>query len=259
MTTLKGSVQNDDLEVFGLLSFDVEATSISSSYNKLTIEVSEPVKLSVDGGGYFAYNVNDLSTPSSCKTEDTITDSTTIYFGTGTYKGYIDNKYAITKFMDNQGGSVVHINIKEFEWCTDMLDFRVSSGSDIGNLSDFSKMSSLQTLICRFNIYGEISSLLGCTELNYIKIDSNTKLTNQQISTFGTLLKLGTIDFTGTYGLNGTVESYAAAQVAAGRTTGTTVIKGTNNITYNGSGIAGRTVTVTFNSSLSGGYSVSVA
>lgn len=101
-----------------------------------------------------------------------------------------------------------------------------------GDIANFSGCSALPTIFGNSPLlYGDIINLANCTSLNEAWL-GYSKCT-------------------------GSINDLAAAMVAAGRSSGTLTI-GTNNIiTKDGTEIATTNAVITFDSSLSGGYSVS--
>ena len=264
VTKLKAVVNNESLPKFGIISFNVvNSTGYSENVCKLSLKAAQQVKLEIDGDGYMASTFAGLSNPSQRTKEMVIEPSDSIYFSNGPYKVNLYNKYGIVDFMAQQNGTIFKLDIGIFEWSTLMSTIRLSSATCTGDISSLSKLTEATYFILRgAAVTGHLTDIANCKKLFRIDCSVNVNTVSGNLTDIATITSLQELFFEGNYYVKGTIESLAEGQIAAGRNSlpnpGTIQVKGTNNITYNGTGIAYKTATITFNPSLPNGYSVSV-
>lgn len=140
------------------------------------------------------------------------------------------------------------------------INAEVSFDSSRDNLVNFKKFSLPFIKADNPNFHFNTSDFAEYTNLEQINLDAVTPNTTTDISgtinDFGQCIKLTNLNFYGRPNISGDLDTLASAMVSNQRTSGTLVVMGQNTgIRYNGNTFV--TKTITFNSSLPNGYSIS--
>lgn len=240
VTKLKGSVQNDNLPELGKISFRaVKKETISRPDNQQTIMLQfksgENRKIKVVPPG--AVGFDPATVDQSTDTELVIgTSYVKVAFKNESYKITID-KYLLSSFVGRAASGAIGI-------------FDV-------NLEQFSGAPQLEYLnVARFTkATGSVMNLADCPLIE-CKLTDNAGI-NGDLIAFAECTGLTTLSLAWT-SVRGEINDLAAAQVANGRTSGTLSITTSAYITLNGVAVDENIVkTITFDSSLPNGYSVS--
>lgn len=228
---LKGVVNNPDLPVFGTLVLNTHAVE-SGNYTQerarvtLACAVGQEIVINAFNGVKLFLDWVDRDDPTAYKETVTLTGSGEMsyfycYLTNADGKIRISNIYNIT-VIDNSGGgspwiSVPIIDIDALEYMTNLRELNLGFGSTVGSINSLSKLTELTGInLWQPGITGNIVSLGNCTKL-----------------TSTIYLNDGNIE--------GALEDFCNAQVAAGRTSGTVTIKCSAYITYQGSTVGNRT------------------
>ena len=158
-----------------------------------------------------------------------------VAFKNESYKITIENKYLLSRLVSRGGSGKVNIfkiDLSEFEYATNLQYLNLNYTSDLK---------------------GNIESLKNCPLIE-LKLDANTQIYGD-IASLGASVNLTTFNFNFTK-VSGEIVQFAEAQVAAGRTNGTLAIETNGIVTLNGE-VAPILITITFDSSLPNGYSIS--
>lgn len=245
VTEFEAVVNNDSLPKYGCGYLTVNSTVISS------IRFSSGTKVKTLGGGEMSYSSN-MSSPF---TEATIAgDFTVVYFSAGNYKVEINGKYAAVAKVYLAVNSFIHLEDSLKNWVFNVFNDEVSSRNY--NVSDINN-GTIQINIGKTNLTGSLSDLSVVTSLQIINFNTAGSVTGS-ITSVAQNIGLAELQLESTQ-VTGTVEGFAQAQVSAGRVSGTCKVKvGGTPVTYNGSTVStGTTLTITYNSSLPNGYSIS--
>lgn len=241
VTKLKGSVQNDNLPELGKIIFHAVKNSTIIDADK-----QQSIMLQFKSGGNRiikvvspgAVGLDPATVDQSTDTELGLgTSYTKVAFKNENYKITIDSKYLLSSFIGRAESNKKNI-------------FDV-------NLEQFSGASQLEYLsVSRFtNVTGSVMNLANCPLIDCAMTDNagiNGDLTAFAKCTGLTALRLAWTS------VRGEINDLAAAQVANGRTSGTLLIIPSAFITLNGIVIEENVgKTITFDSSLPNGYSVS--
>lgn len=245
-TELKGGVSNNTLPTMDYISFyaelygnitnkDLQQTiSMSFAQGKTgTISVTSPGAVNgdsttVDESTNTSYPISNLSADAAAK----------VSFKNASYKILINNKYDFCRF----NGRGENLSTKK-------PIFKV-------NLSEFAYATSLKDLnLMFFDVVGNIRELKNCPSAQVLRFDRTNAMGN--IEDLGELIGLTRLTISYST-IKGDLATFAAKQVAAGRTSGTIAFTSSEFTTINGT-IIGQNVgkTITFDSSLPNGYSIS--
>jgi hypothetical protein len=267
VTKLNGTVNNDNLPILGKLVFVLEPNQTTATMNWSVLAGS---KVTLTGTAS-AWSDNEAQRIDS---NGEFTARSELYAklkgGSSGGKAIVENKYLLNGFR---------FNIKPTEsinsmlvWYTGQLDnillsnfygedvtapFRGISGitrftaSDIVNkniLGDISDLAASKDTLARVNvafsqISGDINNIAGAS-LTVVSVSLSQ--VSGDVSSLGACTSLTEVNIMQAQNISGTIDSFATAQVSAGRTSGSCVFidKG------------GSRKTITFNSSLPNGYSI---
>ena len=154
------------------------------------------------------------------------------------------------------------IYIKNIEKLEILVNEESRSGTGVGwgykDLSNLQYLSRIKKLGFR-NGYSDINSFKDLTTLEWLKADkSNCGGELSSLAELTNLTSLGLLDTS----VAGSVDDFAQAQIANGRTSGQLRVYGNNKITYPNNGEStiiprNKYVIITYNSALPDGYSIS--
>lgn len=176
----------------------------------------------------------------------------------------IQNKYSLTgiwrTISDATRCNEVSLNLSEIEYCTQLQILNIGSKCDlVGDLSSFANLAALWDLevASATSLTGDLSSISGLVNLKKLDFQRASHITGS-VSSFSQMTVLEGVWLRYCPGIHETDDSiaaFAAAQVANGRTSGTLKIECAMNNDV--PGISFTSKTITFNSSLPNGYSIS--
>lgn len=251
VTKLKGSVQNSDLDVLGLIKVHYKASTTPNTNNRflgIGLLQGTPGKVTIVGGNFVQ---SDLTTVIGTEINfDTSVGNTyqELYISNNECDIYIPKYgiYFLQMCNDHYVSQDTLPTIKDWSW----LKY---GGTFIGtfyglceehlDLSVFSRHNP-SSICTRTLCSGHLSDLANCTNLVYLMLMNSNDTYDGNISDLGTLIKLEMLILNGTK-ITGTVEALADAQIAAGRTTRSISFNfgNTQNITYQGKTIVSGTLT----------------
>lgn len=248
VTKLKGSVQNSDLDVLGLIKVHYKASATPNTKNRflgIGLLQGTPGKVTIVGGNFVQ---SDLTTVIGTE----VTFNTSV--GNSYQELYISNNecdiyipkygiYFLQMCNDNYVTQDTMPTIKDWSWlkygatfignfyglCDEHLDLSV--------LSRHNPASICTRTLCS----GHLSDLANCTNLVFLQLMYSNNTFDGNIAALGNLVHMV---FAILYGnISGTIEGFAEAQIAAGRTTGSVNISFyTRNITYEGNPVSACTI-----------------
>lgn len=241
LTKIKGTAQNDNLPELGKISFRaIKQNTITNP------DYQQAIMLQFKTGGNRiikvvspgAVGLNPATVDQSTDTQLGLgTSYTKVAFKNESYKITIDSKYLLSSFVG-----------------------RAASGAEgiFGvNLEQFNGASRLEYLnVTRFTeATGSVINLADCPLIE-CKLSVNADI-NGDLKAFAKCTGLTTLTLSWT-SVRGEINDLAAAQVANGRTSGALSITTSAYITLNGVVVENNVIkTITFDSSLPNGYSVS--
>lgn len=262
VTSLKGTIESDNLfKELGCIYFDVNQQNIVNATQQQSLQLKavdySPWDLEVIGEGAIADSLEELETnPKQIIHKDS--GQKTVYVKNANFKLKLTNKYNITQIrqqnsLNPQNSSCIVIDQQSVSYLTSLTIFtKAGAGSFcIDGLKDSKLLSTLWVFGSK-DIYGDISNLKDCTNLQQIRFQ-NTSISGS-IENLGNLINITELRIENT-NCEGNLETFAQKQVDKGRTSGTLTVKALNsNVKYNGSSITSDTVTITFNEN---GYVIS--
>lgn len=262
VTSLKGSIESDNLfRELGCIYFDVNQQNIVNATQQQSLQLKavdySPWDLEVIGEGAIADTLEELETnPKQIIHKDSGLKE--VYVKNANFKLKLTNKYNITQIRQQnstnpQNASCIVIDQQSVSYLTSLEKFiKVGAGSFcIDGLKD-SKSLAILWVFGSKDIYGDISNLKDCTNLQQIRFQ-NTSISGS-IENLGNLINVTELRIENT-NCEGNLETFAQKQVDSGRTSGTLTVQALNsNVKYNGSSIASDTITITFNEN---GYVIS--
>ena len=245
VTKLKGVVQNDNLDKLNIITFTVYA----GCNFRITPTANITINSTVGMKCYYGTS-NDGQTVTSTTVQHEAEASIDLSAGS---EVSIESKYSIYNFAA-RWDPALNINISKLAYSA--LHYLYAPGSGVtGELSAFKTTPNLtEAFLGSTNISGNLQNLSNCVGLEKIEIDQTN--IGGSITDLGNLINLISINLYRT-AVTGSIEELAAAQVSAGRTSGTLDVTYGAPITYNGEPPvdSGRTI-ITFDSSLPNGYSI---
>lgn len=257
LTTLKAAVQNENLSKLGVLRVHIiKKDTIGSNDDRLIISPvsgsSITIKIVGNTGGF-----STTSTGPRTTTEITISSETSLWFANETYDVEVSNKYAIKMFYAAglAYGSIISCNINELVYSGHLYNLSFNDDHFTGDIKSIKNMSELYIYedSTGSEVYGSLAEMMdGNTlgEISMLKMQYNNHVSGV-LSEVGGLVSLATLYPSKL--ITGSIEDFADAQLAAGRTSGSVVVKGNNLITYNGQTFTS-TKTITYSG---GSYTVS--
>lgn len=261
VTSLKGSIESDNIfKELGCIYFDVKQQNIvnATKQQSLLLKAVEhsPWDLEVIGEGAIANSLEELETnPKQIIHKDS--GQKTVYVKNANFKLKLTNKYNITQIRQQnstnpQNSSCIEIDQQSVSYLISLEMFiKVGAGSFcIDGLKNSKSLVTLWVFGSK-DIYGDISNLKDCTNLQQIRFQDTS--IGGSIENLGNLINITELIISNTI-CEGNIETFAQKQVDNGRTSGTLTIYALNsNIKYNGSSIANY-ITISFNES---GYVIS--
>lgn len=281
VTKLKGVVDNDNLKKVGCIKLHV-IVGANASINRLGESTSPYCSVEIIGEGHFSSTQGGSDNIGTKRVS-----STTLYPSAGEYDIEISNKYALVN-LTMSSITVVSMDAADFDYTNlrsfalfktrkgvsfdELPDAIFNSGFKILNFDDGQNYAALDvtklannTIMTYFkyssdsaasaSLYGDISGLGGKPSMTFLGIKNQLGITGD-ISSLGGNVALTRIECYKS-GVGGAIEDLAAAQVAAGRTSGSLAVFYSAPVTYNDeSPLDSATKTITFNDSLTNGYSI---
>ena len=262
VTSLKGSIESDNIfKELGCIYFDVKQQNIVNATQQQSLQLKavdySPWDLEVIGEGAIANSLEELETnPKQIIHKDS--GQKTVYVKNANFKLKLTNKYNITQIrqqnsLNPQNSSCIVIDQQSVSYLTSLEMFiKVGAGSFcIDGLKDSKLLTTLWVFGSK-DIYGDISNLKDCTNLQQIRFQDTS--IGGSIENLGNLINITELKISNTI-CEGNIETFAQKQVDNGRTSGTLIIYALNsNVKYNGSSITSDIITITFNEN---GYVIS--
>lgn len=262
VTSLKGSIESDNIfKELGCIYFDVKQQNIVNATQQQSLQLkavfNSPWDLEVIGEGAIADSLEELETnPKQIMHKDS--GNKTVYVKNANFKLKLTNKYNITHIRQQnstnpQSSSCIEIDQQSVSYLISLEMFiKVGAGSFcIDGLKNSKSLVTLWVFGSK-DIYGDISNLKDCTNLQQIRFQDTS--IGGSIENLGNLINITELKISNTI-CEGNIETFAQKQVDNGRTSGTLTIYALNsNVKYNGSSITSDTITITFNEN---GYVIS--
>lgn len=250
-------VNNDSLRKLGELRLVVNKLDApnygagSSGTQRFTIISSQVQTLKCLNGGSFT---DGSGTPTAQSQGLSANVSAVLVVYNNNYEIQVPNKYALkTLTLAASGGadvSALSVNLDELTGCNELTSIRSINENTMGNISSLSLLPALTTLqILNSAVEGDIKDVpTSCTDISF----ADSHAVSGDIKSLGSHTSITSLLLYRTQVI-GSVEEFAGAQIAAGRTSGS-VYLGTvgTGITYNGD-VLNSNVTITFSG---GSYSV---
>jgi hypothetical protein len=238
VTKLKGSVANSELMKLGELRFEVKAVENPTQSNRF-LYVAGNVTKEVDGGSF-----TDIQHISN---DNCVVHATPKYDATIIQTSLDANNITLVNKVED----ILNFN----SVLTQFQVYPKQATLNTEDIKDAPCKSILQSLTVPSIIIGDIANLSGFTALK-IGYLSNAGLYGN-IASIGTCISLTQVFLTASK-CSGSITALAEAQVAAGRTTGSLFVGVNGIITKDGSEVS-TNATIAFDSSISGGYSITYA
>lgn len=238
VTKLKSVVNNDNLDYFDGIKITVKPfEGYADSCFLRFVNATEAFEVFCPDGGNHLSTSSDLSNATSSITVPAAQMSNfNIYVDKTTeYSIVLKCKYSSVNTMYFYG-KVINIDVSDFKYMTGINGFTCYDTTASGDINQFTEISALISFIVR----GSSANATG------------------NLSTFNSAKNLLTL-FVGTGGFTGEIKDLADAQVAGGspRTSGSLAITSNGFLTLNGVLVPYNTTkTITFDSTLPGGYSI---
>ena len=211
VTKLKESVNNPNLPKLGEIIFSVDSSSTPEGQT-LRFE-TEGVTLDIP---------SEYNRP----------DSTHLASGVYSVKAY--PKYDMTKLIVGSGISYSLSDLQHASNLTDLRLYSLGSSGVSADVSVFSNMTQLTSLVLVIPVTGNLSSLSGLINMQSIDIINIWTLTGN-ISSLGTWTKCSQFHFSDAGSISGTLESLCSALMTNGKTSGTFNFRGNgNSISFHG-------------------------
>lgn len=279
VTKLKSVVNNDNLKKIGCIKMHV---IVGANASISTLSNGSPYcSIEIIGDGHFSSTAGG-----SDNIGTKLVSNYSRYPSVGEYDIEISNKYPLTNLVMN-GVTIVSMDASDFDFTNvnffalfktregvnfnglptnilnTLLTWNFDDGQnyatlDITKLIDNTGMTYFKyssNSPASANLYGDISGLGGKPAMTFLGIKDQNKITGN-ISSLGGDVALTRIECYKS-GVGGAIEDLAAAQVAAGRTSGSLAVFYSAPVTYNGESPLDYAIkTITFDSSLPNGYSI---
>lgn len=244
VTKLQASVNDDSLEFFDGITFDVTLESHVSAEN-ITLIIGglngysgTPFDIKILGDGYFispenSINLGKMIKSNQCKARTRFNSPKECYDGTigvslGKYKVLIKDKYNIIS-IGASGYGGISFDLDKIKYCDYLINLMINTdnfktNSCVGDLSNLLDKVYLQDVRLAYtNVSGNIISLGKSVMLNNLFVNNTN--------------------------VEGTLESLCNTLVSAGKTSGTINLRASNSlVTYQGKPIEGNK-TITFSGS----------
>lgn len=161
VTKLKGTVNNDNLEILGTIVLKTKNTSGTKiTISALNGTVAKPVKISVSNGALYPYNSStELAQPASRGAAKNLPiDISTTSAG----KLYIADKYNLTQFTPkDELIDSNYLDLDDFTLCTGLTRFQFGDYGK-GTLSKLGKFANLTNVeIMSSNVTGDIKDFVA--------------------------------------------------------------------------------------------------
>lgn len=249
-TKLKGSVNNNNLELFGYIRIKVlaggDAVLYISMDSDVTVKTSNNVKLVVSGVEYDTYTYesgNFVSITARSK------DSNDGFI-------FLDGKYSANKYLnitsDNAYSIIDFVDVKFLTSLTTLSG--VKAQGELSNLSSLINISQLSFPNNNDDIYGDISSLSGLTSLVNLRMYSRN--VTGELKNIANLANIKLVDVRSS-NVFGSIEDFANLLAPNKNNEDVVTVFCSDHITYNGAFVGNtHSAIITFNGS--GGYNVVV-
>lgn len=244
VTKLKGIVNNPNLPKLGELVVQARGLTSATGQNINCYNgVADAMKYKLDDGYSFNTIVWNGSAyaegASSGLNEVEVTGVNNTLFSAGycipsgyTGKVRISPKYQIIKFDLSQNDSSVELNIEDLKYCP-LTSFTAASKAVVnGDIGVFKDSTTLTTLMVSssYSLGGDIKDIpVSITDFQAVTTSVEGSINN--LGNHVNLVRL----WINNSNITGTIEQFVAAQVAAGRTSGTVAVDiHASQVTYQG-------------------------
>lgn len=242
VTKLKAVVNDDSLRKLGELkigrSGGIENTNSALMYLYMTQE-GRAVLAKGNWSDNYGASVKPIQADKQVRLDRT----------DGSVVEIFDRYYIKELYVEN-----AKVDLSDFTYMKELIKLTLNSNTKnvTGNIGIFTDMSKLEYIQIRsYGVEGDISVFGSIENIKYISL-ADTNVVGD-IATIGQLTKLTTLALAETK-VSGIIESFVAAQVSAGRTSGEITmpyVMAARNITYNGVSLSQLSLTPSSNNKLS--------
>lgn len=219
---LKGTVDNDNLETFGKVTLKFKAnTPATAKYSRIACPANETLEVKALNHNFI--DGNGADTGSNTMVCSNATGLVHLFYVSGLGDTVEIDKYNIVELDNSRNveGLEKPIDIETFKYCEHLEILRIRGcKGDIGSMASVTTLRSFRAIAYEGVI--KLSDALRLTQLTELGIlNANDGTTdNTTLADFGVLTNLTDFALFWIPGFKGgTVESFVAAQVRAGRTT----------------------------------------
>jgi hypothetical protein len=235
VTKLKASVADDSLRVLGEFRFtkrkDVEPTADNAF---MQIKSESETEITILNDGYFCKNSSTEQDTTKGKSVTVPANTDRSFFISAGSEVSIAPKYGITLLNINS----MEVDLSEFAY-VNKISTVIALGSGIrGSVENFANIEHLKGISCgetNYKVYGNLEKIKNLAELKNISV-TKSHVTGDITKCFGKSVELTTMSIADT-DMTGSIDTLVAAQIAAGRSTGTIKIpfaKSCKGITFDG-------------------------
>lgn len=219
VTQLKSSVSDESLPILGAVKIGVKSIESPTQYSQRMVLRGTTNEITAKGlkGIVFGAQwdaVNNAPSVAVADEKTNVTGDIQVYFSNTNGTILIKNKYELTGVtfgLASQGQ--LSVDLKEFTPCSKLTTFNFGNNTYVG-------------------VTGNVEVVKNWPELTSFQVRGGLE---GELSAFGKLTKLTTLNIGFNANIVGTIESFAAAQIAAGRTSGTIeVVIAYSGVTYQG-------------------------
>ncbi len=241
ITEIEGISANSNLSYVNDITLKITKDD-SNQGTSFEIDNKESIVIESIGGNHLSATKGGVKT-------NTITIPAHNYGGTRTNVYYDNDDYVIKiskkyishiRYMWLGGSKICSCNISQFAYCMANSDVASSVTLHIGGSSVYGSIEELSNIDMNCTVITAINSNISG---NIIGLSKNMRLNNLIINNTN---------------IDGSLEGFAAAMVANGRTSGTLNVVCSAFVTLNGALVGNNvTKTIIFDNSVTGGYSIS--
>lgn len=236
VTKLKASVADNSLRVLGEFRFakrnDLAGYNADNAF--LQIASESEVEITILNDGYFCQSGSLERNPSVGKSVIVPAGTQKAYYLSAGSEVRIVPKYGITQLFIN----AIVVELSEFAYINKMPNITAIGPGVRGSVESFANIENVRTIACgetNYQIYGNLEKIKNLAGLQSIII-TKSHVTGDITKCFGKSIALTQMSIADS-DMTGSIEAFVAAQIAAGRPTGTISIpyaKACRGVTFEG-------------------------